>query len=412
MIEISPAVEQNVLGQALFSRKIVAYFWMSPRRSAGADLGGTLEAQAAFLETWCGSHQGEKIAQYSDHHVLRVKSFPAFKQAVLHSVTHHALLVIVKLEKLLLKTAFVDLLKTPGLEFICLDKPLVNHQTLDTVVSYARAQSQQHGQRIREGLGKTTAKLGNPNAALEIQKINKLKIERAIIFALMMQPVVANYEKARLSQRKMVDALNQAGFSAPEGGKWVLSQFQKVLARVKSNEMALLLSAWINAHQQEHYNAQEMIEALNQGLMKPYGASQWNASVIEAAQQRVETLSELFDWYQWVMTAAPWLQAFQSRKISAQDLLDTLIQNQVVLPACLKAPEEPAHWQLAQIHRIFQRIDSQIPKKEWLKAEQLPCYQQMLDRYLAEHHEGAFNNIFGSSVFGQLVDGTVARTFQ
>ena len=36
----------------------------------------------------------------------------------------------------------------------------------------------------------------------------------------------------------MVKYLNDEGFTAPEGGRWVLSQLQKVLERVKLNELA------------------------------------------------------------------------------------------------------------------------------------------------------------------------------
>ena len=86
------------------------------------------------------------------------------------------------------------------------------------------------------------SRLGNPNAAREIAKVNRIKVENAVLFALIMHPLIAQMLKEGLSQRKMVDRLNELGFTAPEGGKWVLSQFQKVLDRVKANELAMKVS--------------------------------------------------------------------------------------------------------------------------------------------------------------------------
>jgi hypothetical protein len=94
-----------------------------------------------------------------------------------------------------------------------------------------------HGQLIREGLKMTSAKSGNPNAAEVISKVNKPKIDVAIVFADLLQPIIADYKRKGYSQRQMVKTLNEEGFTAPEGGKWVLSQLQKVLDRVRLNEV-------------------------------------------------------------------------------------------------------------------------------------------------------------------------------
>ena len=76
----------------------------------------------------------------------------------------------------------------------------------------------------------TSVPLGNPHAKKQIAAVNAVKKDYAYLYALMLEPVIN--AKAGLSQRKMVEYLNNEGIHAHEGGNWVLSQYQKVLHRI------------------------------------------------------------------------------------------------------------------------------------------------------------------------------------
>jgi len=151
----------------------------------------------------------------------------------------NATLLIIELGTLASHESFTQKLLNSNVPFLCLDQPFVDRTILEALTKHAEVQRKLHGKLIREGLKLTSAKSGNPNAAEVIGKVNKPKIDTAIVFALLLQPIIEDYRKNGYSQRQMVKMLNEEGFTAPEGGKWVLSQLQKVLDRVRLNEMAM-----------------------------------------------------------------------------------------------------------------------------------------------------------------------------
>ena len=169
----------------------------------------------------------------------RPSKWSQLQKAILCCKEKNATLIIGELGTLTSKESFVNILLTAKINFYCCDQPFVNQDILDALYKHSQVQKKVHSRLIREGLGKTSAKSGNPNAAEVIGKVNKPKIDAAIVFAFLLQPIVAHYKQQGYSQRQMVKSLNEEGFTAPEGGKWVLSQLQKVLDRVKINEVVM-----------------------------------------------------------------------------------------------------------------------------------------------------------------------------
>lgn len=76
--------------------------------------------------------------------------------------------------------------------------------------------------------------LGNPHAREQLQKINTRKKAHAIMFAMLLQPIIDIYRNQDLSQRAMVELLNDQNICAYAGGTWVLSQLQKVITRINN----------------------------------------------------------------------------------------------------------------------------------------------------------------------------------
>ena len=51
-------------------------------------------------------------------------------------------------------------------------------------------------------------------------------------FARALPTVLAGFKASGLSQRRMIDALNELSITSPRGGKWSLVQLQRVIRRI------------------------------------------------------------------------------------------------------------------------------------------------------------------------------------
>lgn len=199
-----------------------------------------------ILETYAHNHPGQLLnvfMEVGDKKRQRIR-WPQLEKAIESCLENQAVLLISNLGSLPTNIMFTDLIsdfiKKEG-HLICCDQIFVSAHNFSDIVEHIRAQRKNHGELIKAGLSRTTAKSGNPRAAELITRVNRPKIDGAIVFSLLLQPIIAHYREQGYSQRKMVQELNAAGYSAPEGGKWVLSQFQKVLERITLNEQALAL---------------------------------------------------------------------------------------------------------------------------------------------------------------------------
>lgn len=87
-------------------------------------------------------------------------------------------------------------------------------------------------QRTKNGLAHAKArgvKLGNPN----LQRDNKVKQERAQKFAESLRTTLESYVAQGMTQRAIVDELNNVGIKTRRGGRWSLIQLQNVLKRLE-----------------------------------------------------------------------------------------------------------------------------------------------------------------------------------
>lgn len=177
-------------------------------------------------------------------------------------------------------------------DILCGDN-YATRQSFHTIHKHFQQQSLHHAELIKQGLARTNAKPGNPNAREVIAQVNKPKVQAAIYFALLLSPVVQEYHRKGYSQRKMVETLNADGFPAPEGGTWVLSQLQKVLDRIKINDVALALRDTFIDLKSEGLLIEEMAEKLAiQGVPTPNG-KYWTPELVETIMTRIEQINEI-----------------------------------------------------------------------------------------------------------------------
>lgn len=319
--------------------KVIGYCW----ELEGADpteQGLTIDQQKQSIFKYCGNER--KILQYYvERQDRKRKALPEFAKAVAHAKREGAELVVGQLQNLTRYTAFTDPLLAAQIKFKCLDQPLVTDTSLPAVVENARYLRERHSRRIREGLDQTMAQLGNPHALQEITKVNKPKTESAILFALVLAPIIAYYRIQGLSQRAMVQTLNDEGFLAPEGGPWVLSQLQKVLERVDLNNIALDLCDTLDDFVKKNYTPEQMLKALRaMGLRSPT-REDWDAHTLGKVIERLHQIREILDFNQFVLEIYPTMLQYEESKMSHDGIARELSKKNIKVP-------ERVLWELRQ----------------------------------------------------------------
>lgn len=205
--------------------------------------------------------------------------------------------------------------------------PYIDTNSLLTLIEHAKTQRQAHGQLIKQGLARSGARSGNPNAAQVINQVNRPKIDNAILFAVLLQPVVDDYSRRGLSQRKMVEQLNTDGFNAPEGGKWVLSQLQKVLSRIRVNECALVMAERLEA---SDFNAQTLADELADSKLPCPLGKVWNLSAVETLAERLNQLRAIETMNEIVAEIYPLIEKYNKDELNDIILHKELANNGII----------------------------------------------------------------------------------
>ncbi|MBN9287032.1 MAG: hypothetical protein BGO43_11645 [Gammaproteobacteria bacterium 39-13] len=282
----------------------------------------------------------------SDNHQRHRHRWPELESAVTYCLEHKAHLIIAEIRNLTSNDAFAkQILRLIGetrpqdevstefaAEFFCCDQPFIKKDNFMVLVEHAKKQRELHGQLIKAGLSRTTAKSGNPHASDVIVKVNKPKIDNAIVFALMLQPIISSYRSKGYSQRQMVSALNDEGFTAPEGGHWVLSQLQKVLDRIKMNESALTLEKQFIEYKAKELSSFAIAEHLNKlGVPSPKGKA-WTDEIVDNVSERIKQLHDIIRFNDFVIELMPILEKYHIDELTEDAFALELQQAGIVVP--------------------------------------------------------------------------------
>ena len=245
--------------------------------------------------------------------------------------------------------------------------------TLGAVVENIRFLREKHSRLISEGLARTMAQLGNPNALQEITKVNKPKTESAVLFALILSPIIAYYRMQGYSQRRMAQTLNDEGFSAPEGGHWVLSQLQKVLDRVDMNDVALTLCSTLDEFVQKKYTHAQMAKALTAMRAKSPGRKPWDDYLVDKVIERLQTIREIAGFNEFVVLVYPHMQKFQESGLTDEEIANRLNQEGIEIP-------ERVIWELE--HENEDEVTT-LDRKEW-EARDVEIARRIAERRKAD----------------------------
>jgi len=279
--------------------------------------------QQKVIEDFLNSQtpRGELLESFTENlENLRTARWPQLQKAIDTCKQKAATLLIVKLGTLASNESFTQILLATQLAFHCIDQPFVNRSILEAISKHFEIHKVEHGKKIRAGLSKTSAKSGNPNAAEVISKVNKPKIDAAIVFALLLQLISQDYRRKGYSQRQMVKTLNEEGFTAPEGGKWVLSQLQKVLDRVRLNEIAAEAKV-ILAKLNPEMTVAEIAVVLNTERITPLKSPAWDESQVKKLQGRLQQIEDISNINRFLLNVLPILREYRRRQLPFSEIL-------------------------------------------------------------------------------------------
>lgn len=327
--------------------KYAAYFILPPKRTSGdlffSQPGQVLQEKRLqdFLQAHAGAAIIKTFSEVSNTQRHRNR-WPELGAAVSYCLENNIHLVIAEIRNLTNNDAFVKhILRFLGPhehftgKIFCCDQPFIQAENFLALIEHAKQQKKLHGQLIKAGLSRTTAKSGNPNAAKLISEVNKPKIDNAIIFALLLQPVITEYRHKGYSQRKMVDTLNTEGFTAPEGGHWVLSQLQKVLDRIKMNEAALTLEKKFLEYRGFGMNAEAIAIALAKlDIPSPRG-NRWSEEVVNKVSERIKQIHDIIRLNDFVIELMPILNKYHIDEITEEIFAKELQESGLQVPDLL-----------------------------------------------------------------------------
>lgn len=225
----------------------------------------------------------------------KTKLYPQLELALDYCKRHKAELIVPQIMPVYRNAVFSDLLLKYKIPFYCLEVSTLNLKSLQTVLDMYTIMKKRKSVVIKNALRAARKPLGNPNALQEISKVNKPKRENAIMFSILLTPIIDYYRSApqNYSQREIVRRLNNNGFSAPEGGKWVLSQIQKVLERIDMNNFVMSISKELEYYKKRDYTNKQILQALCELDLSMPGKKTLDELFIDEILERHQMLSDI-----------------------------------------------------------------------------------------------------------------------
>jgi DNA invertase Pin-like site-specific DNA recombinase len=221
------------------NKKYVAYYRVSTQKQGQSGLG--LEAQEFAVLNHLKNSNSELMAAFTEIETGKganaLEKRPQLRKAIELCRKQGACLIIAKLDRLARNVHFVSGLLETGCDFIAADMPQANKVMIQMHAVMSEWERDQISARTKAALASAKArgvKLGrcglkNLNINLEERQSN------SIDFANHLRGQITGFKLRNLSQRAMVRELNLVGIPAAKGGKWSLSQLQRVIQKIDIN---------------------------------------------------------------------------------------------------------------------------------------------------------------------------------
>ena len=219
--------------------KYVIYYRVSTEKQDKSGLG--LEAQQQQVKTYLQSKpDAVVIAEYVEVDSGKKVNRIELNKAVADAKKNKAVLLVAKLDRVARNVRlFLELLDQVRIEFT--DSPNLNNGSSDSrlilthLASFAEWEAAKISERTKAALAakKARGELMGVKGGENIKATNGKRKEQADEFAKQLAGMLIPLA-ATMSQRRLVDYLNQHGVKSPTGKEWRLNSLQNVLNRAKA----------------------------------------------------------------------------------------------------------------------------------------------------------------------------------
>jgi DNA invertase Pin-like site-specific DNA recombinase len=218
-------------------KKCVAYYRVSTVKQGQSGLG--LEAQKAAVSGYLNDGAWELVAEYTEIETGKgsnaLDKRPQLRAALDACKKQGAILIIAKLDRLARNVHFVSGLLETGVDFIAADMPAANKVMIQMYSVMAEWERDQISARTKAALAaaKMRGVVLGASGANNLRRNIADRKNAASAFADRLAGVINSFKASGLTQRAMVEQLNQLGITTSKGGQWSLSQLQRVVAVLK-----------------------------------------------------------------------------------------------------------------------------------------------------------------------------------
>ncbi|MCC4115289.1 recombinase family protein [Aromatoleum toluclasticum] len=216
--------------------KFVSYIRVSTARQGASGLG--LEAQQAAVARYLNGGAWELVGEFREVETGKgadaLAKRPQLRAALDACRKHGATLLIAKLDRLARNVHFVSGLLETGVEFVAADMPQANKTMLQMHSVMAEWERDQISARTKAALAaaKTRGVVLGAAGANNLRPNIEDRQRAADAFAAKLAGVIQGFKAAGLTQRRMVEQLNQLGIKTARGGEWSLVQLQRTMRRL------------------------------------------------------------------------------------------------------------------------------------------------------------------------------------
>lgn len=211
----------------------IAYYRVSTQRQGRSGLG--LDAQKQSVKSYVEQVNGKLLEEFVEVETGKganaLSKRPQLREAIAKAKKEKAVLLIAKLDRLARNVHFVTGLMESNVKFVCADIPEANELTLHIMAAMAQYESRRISERTKEALAQAKrrgVRLGNP----QLHLINKPREDKAGAFAERLRPILEGFLACGMTQRRMVEELNQLGIETPLNKRWHLPQLNRTLKRL------------------------------------------------------------------------------------------------------------------------------------------------------------------------------------
>lgn len=219
--------------------KYVIYYRVSTDKQGQSGLG--LEAQQQQVKTYLQSKpDAEIVSEYVEVDSGKKVNRIELNKSVADAKKNKAVLLVAKLDRVARNVKlFLDLLDQVRIEFT--DLPALSNGTSDSrlvltqLAAFAEWEAAKISERTKAALSAKKAR-GEPMGIMgkeNIKATNGKRKEQADEFAKQIAGMLIPLATT-MSQRRLVDYLNQHGVKSPTGKEWRLNSLQNVLNRAKA----------------------------------------------------------------------------------------------------------------------------------------------------------------------------------